>query len=709
MSNLLSAAYNQVFSNEVVFISDSNRKLGTLKVVGNELIFTPRDAPNDPITLTSNSDSGIIPDGVNFGDYLIWDDTDPSNPQWVVNNTKIRIGANAGKNNQGNYSIAIGNKAGETNQASNTIILNADSTALDGPTGPALYIHPIRFETALGTTGTFEYSDDSKGITGSQSTNVLSYNPTSKEITYRNLGLYYDQVKGVDTENDSTNEGAYRIVSNASIIPSIDGVTGPTGATNISQRIGYDLGNRNAFWKTLYAREIYMSRNTLYVIDEDTNDQMSVKYDPKTLASTISNADISVKAVTTSTNIPGQIDPSLMPFTGMNFIGKFNADAYVNAVSSDFDIQTLHLIYTGTYDSLVSPFTPTENSIINTAKLFSTLPGSYYTVSGMTDTQNLTFSKLRASTDLSNLSKTTEGAITSLFEKVSTETLTVSNNDILILSAALETLNDIIYINFQWSQVQFKVPISGVTTQNLEDNAITTPKITANAITSTKIAANAITAEKLSTLSVSNTHLQNSAVTFNKLSPELQNMLVKASNNGGVVISGESFNAMTATIESLQNQVEYVSRTYERRILALEEFVQVMLQTYEIKNTSNQTYNYQGDYQSLVNPFNISLYKSFSGSLSRETSINRAISSNILITLNIYTYNALQGNITVSNRMGAILKTCTKNDFNEVSLNTEFDTSNLRESDFPLSFKLYSLSNVLLNEKTLTYFTYTNL
>jgi len=74
----------------------------------------------------------------------------------------VAVGSRAGNTNQGAQSVAIGSLAGQVNQHANTIILNATGAALNSDNASALYIAPIRTAT---------------------NTNVLLYNPTTKEVT----------------------------------------------------------------------------------------------------------------------------------------------------------------------------------------------------------------------------------------------------------------------------------------------------------------------------------------------------------------------------------------------------------------------------------------------------------------------------------------------------------------------------------------------
>ena len=81
-------------------------------------------------------------------------------------NSSVAMGNNAGHTNQGNSSVAIGNAAGSENQAPNSIILNASGAPLNNSTS-GLFIKPIR---------------------NAASSNVLSYDPISGEVTHSTGG-----------------------------------------------------------------------------------------------------------------------------------------------------------------------------------------------------------------------------------------------------------------------------------------------------------------------------------------------------------------------------------------------------------------------------------------------------------------------------------------------------------------------------------------
>jgi hypothetical protein len=152
-----------------------------------------------------------FPVAVNYGDYIFYDGTD-----WVVGDTKIKLGGFAGQTNQGNNatalgyfagttnqgvesvaighnagnsgqvtnavavgtyagnigqggsSIAIGAFAGYVNQEPNTIILNANGGILNGVAAQtnSFYVAPVR-----------DYAN-------ANTFSPLGYNPTTKEIGY---------------------------------------------------------------------------------------------------------------------------------------------------------------------------------------------------------------------------------------------------------------------------------------------------------------------------------------------------------------------------------------------------------------------------------------------------------------------------------------------------------------------------------------------
>ena len=77
----------------------------------------------------------------------------------------VAIGYGAGANNQGRMAVAIGTSAGQVDQPDNSIVINASGLGLSGSISNAFYVDPIRENSG---------------------TSLLTYNPTTKEITQNN-------------------------------------------------------------------------------------------------------------------------------------------------------------------------------------------------------------------------------------------------------------------------------------------------------------------------------------------------------------------------------------------------------------------------------------------------------------------------------------------------------------------------------------------
>lgn len=106
-----------------------------------------------------------LPAGSFTGDYIYWNGN-VSPPAYVVGNTQIRLGSNAGNINMGVNSIAIGHNAGTLNQSNNSIIINAEGTPLNtSANANVCYIAPIR-------NANVSYD------------NFLNYDPSTKEVVY---------------------------------------------------------------------------------------------------------------------------------------------------------------------------------------------------------------------------------------------------------------------------------------------------------------------------------------------------------------------------------------------------------------------------------------------------------------------------------------------------------------------------------------------
>ena len=293
---LVSISTDDVKTTSIIFIDEDDKHLGSVKIENGKFIFDPAK-----INVT------VVPDGQKHGDYLYWDSTIPSsnntNGSWIAIGDKIHVGNNAGQNtqgdfavaigndagqnHQGDYAIAVGNSAGQDNQPNNTIILNATGIPVNGTQENALYIAPVREEIRQGVTGSFT---DISGISSSQSTNVLSYNKDTKETTLRDLGLYNDNITSLSQENSEVD--TRKIVSNYSIVPKIQGFI-----TDGLQNKGLNLGNTGAYWNSVYAKSIYTTTGTIYVTDPESQSTMSVRFNPTTLTTTLSNDTTTVENV----------------------------------------------------------------------------------------------------------------------------------------------------------------------------------------------------------------------------------------------------------------------------------------------------------------------------------------------------------------------------------------------------------------------------
>jgi len=107
----------------------------------------------------------------------------------------VAIGAGAGDSGQGQYAIAIGAGAGANHQTANSIILDATNGTIQQAAGAGLHIAPIR--------------------SGSNIFNLLSYNTTTKEITYSTQSF---AITGSNTFRGTETISGSLVVSGSTII-----------------------------------------------------------------------------------------------------------------------------------------------------------------------------------------------------------------------------------------------------------------------------------------------------------------------------------------------------------------------------------------------------------------------------------------------------------------------------------------------------------
>lgn len=562
---------------------------------------------------------------------------------------------------------------------------------IDGPTGPTGPLGPTGFIEEILYEERFAISDPFDGTSvPTQSTNVMSYNDSTKKVTYRELGLYNELLP---TLPKTGSEDEARIVAKHSIIPAIHAS---------QESSGYSLGNNQAYWNNLFVRDIHTINGSMYVKEPATNQIMAITYNPNTLQATISNNQATVQTVTTSLNIPTQIDASLIPFSGFTYVGRFNPDTYINSVNSSFDMQTLHLIYNTTYNIITSPVTFNAPPSTRTNAVFQTLAGIYYVVAGLGEgiTRNITFNTLRARTSLYTYDKTQAGIILSEFTSSGSKTISLADNDIIVLSVGIEP-NDVgtTDIVFDWTLMQFRVPINGVTTANIVDGAITNNKLALNSVSYLNLQYNSVGTVHLQNLAVITDKIAENAVTLTKLSPEVQELLYRGStgtaSESSVATVLASLNALTNNVNTLQNTIQTDFYRMERRMLAMEEFINTMLYTYDINNPMGTRYNYTANLQNYVNNYSVSFYSKNNNS--------------VTIELNEYTYNIFYGTIDIVSVQGMIKQTLTRLNFGNVLRRGLFLTSNITESDFPLTAVLKDTQGGGLISVYLSYIAYNEL
>jgi len=133
----------------------------------------------------------------------------------------VAIGAFAGNNNQGSNSVAIGSFAGYPTVANNAIVINGATSPLDAPNS-GLYIAPIR---------------------NNNSSNIVFYNTTTKEITYStaygnaNVAAYLPTYTGNVTAN--------YFIGNGSQLTGISAgnIVGGYGNSNVANYLPTYTGN----------------------------------------------------------------------------------------------------------------------------------------------------------------------------------------------------------------------------------------------------------------------------------------------------------------------------------------------------------------------------------------------------------------------------------------------------------------------------------
>jgi hypothetical protein len=259
------------------------------------------------------------------------------------------------------------------------------------------------------------------------------------------------------------------IIVNSDLVPS-------------SHRV-FSLGSQSKQWDTIWAKTININNNTINVFDDD-GQKMCISYNVQKGTSFITtNDNITIETVTTSKNIPGQIDPSLLPFSGLSFASKINITEYKNNVGDSLVNLLLHGIYTLNKEVITSPFNqPTNNVEHNINKIIGQLNGNYYVVlNSNKNIEQIKLPKIKASTNFS-ASNTSALNITSPFTIQSEELLDITDGDVLIIYYSYIPNGSEFDIIFGFQNINFRLPINSVNNNNIIDNTITNNKLTNESI-----------------------------------------------------------------------------------------------------------------------------------------------------------------------------------------------------------------------------------
>lgn len=320
----------------------------------------------------------------------------------------------------------------------------------------------------------------------------------------------------------------------SNIVPSLNGYDGTTG---------YNLGSESSFWNKLFVRDLIISPNTIRVVGED-NTEMRICYDTKTGKSIVKTAEYEVETVTTSKLIPGQIDASFLPFSGLTFASKINVETYVANVSNTLLDQLLHTIYTLDKEVVDAPVhNPGQLVECDTAKLIKNITGHYYIVITSSGKKvPIALPKVIASTNLTSDSDSTI-LVTSPFTLLSQETVEVSDGDILIFYHSyvpnpqqIGTFN----IIFGFQNINFRLPINSIANVNILNNTITSNKLEHQTITNEKMSSGSINVRTLS-------------------KEVLELIATSSGNNAGI---STAIGELQTTVNRLEKYVTLMSCTY---------------------------------------------------------------------------------------------------------------------------------------------------
>jgi len=465
-----------------------------------------------------------------------------------------------------------------------------------------------------GFTGTID------GVYPSLEINNVNYIPSEKKFYYSESPGYLAQTLG---PTGQTGSGGKMYISNYSIVPKIDALE------NYESGLGLSLGSSESYWKSIYVNELNFISNTMYVTDPKTRKTMKITNDPNTLQTFITNDNITVKTITTSQNIPNVIDPEYLPFTGMNFMSNFNPYTYSQVPTFDIDgnpsfgYQTIYLLQTLNYDQITQ--IDLTNLKPKTNTIFQKLSGAYYLVKDIPsniDFVELDIPNIEATTDLISLNKSLAGNVTSSYTIKDSKLTELRNNDMIMLTLSLykDTITNAIKILAQWNVVNFRVPINGINTSNIEDNAITNSKLVSGCVSYDKLDTTVqgkIDVIDSYTNRISELETKTTTIGFDVL--DIQSGMTGITNS--IIQNSEDINTLTTQLSEsllkLSKANSYINNL-ENRVLALEEFVNIFLKTNVIDYYASDVpvegevpleYAYTGSSQNMVpDAFNISFF-----------------------------------------------------------------------------------------------------
>ena len=327
-----------------------------------------------------------------------------------------------------------------------------------------------------------------------------------KEDTSQQIPIYSLMMDGNEVFNASPYNGVVfgnvamntmysltnQINVNTNLIPSIDGYDG---------KAGYDLGSKDYFWSTIFVRDMVIAPNTITVMGRN-NTKIQIRYDTSTGKSFVKTDGYEVESVTTSKIIPGQIDASLLPFTGLTFASKMNIERYIDNVSDSLLDQLIHTVYTLDKEVVNAPVSnPRILLECETAKLIKNITGNYYiVVTSSGEKTNIKLPRIIANTNLIKESKTIT-LVTSPFTLLSEETVEVTDGDILIYYHTYvpsRTNAGTFDIIFGIQNINFRLPINSVSNSNILNNTITASKLENRTITNDKLSSGSIDVRTLS-------------------------------------------------------------------------------------------------------------------------------------------------------------------------------------------------------------------